>query len=108
MNSPWGIEMITCTLGFGAILAWAIGHGVLWLCRELRSIASDIRVWINRDRNAAVLASHDQAEATLRDAIDLDLMDIALTTCDDCRFWNDLADRAEFLPCPAHEGLFTS
>ena len=108
MNSPWGIEMITCTLGFGAILAWAIGHGVLWLCRELRSIASDISAWLHRSRVDAVLAIHDQAEAILRDAIDLDLMDIALTTCDDCRFWNDLADRAEFLPCPAHEGLFTT
>jgi len=104
MNSPWGIEVITGALGFTAILLWAIGHAIRWAWRELCALWR----WLTRSRVDAVLAIHDQAEAILRDAIDLDLMDIALTTCDDCRFWNGDADRAEFLPCKTHEGLFTS
>ena len=74
----------------------------------LPGAAADLWYRLTRSRVDAVLAIHDQAEATLRDAIDLDLMDIALTTCDDCRFWNSDADRAEFLPCKTHEGLFTT
>jgi len=89
----------------------AAAIGVLIAGGTLAVIAGIVRLFITvrrSERATTVLAIHDQAEAILRDAIDLDLMDIALTTCDDCRFWNSDADRAEFLPCPAHEGLFTS
>jgi len=82
-----------------------------WVLGQLADLAGRISAWVARDRVGAVLLLHDQLwrdEQLIRDAIDLDLMDIALSTCRHCRWWNGDADRAEFQPCPSHEGLFTT
>ena len=60
---------------------------------------------LRRDRVAAVLNIHEANERLLQ-AIDQDLMAIALATCQICTFWDNDADRAGFVPCAAHAPLF--